>query len=80
MPRFFFDTKADYFLDDDVGCDFPDAHAARDAAIALLPAMMQEQIGIGQSQEVSVLMRDQAGQDLFTASLTLAARWQVDTA
>ena len=78
MPRYFIDISNGGLTRDDVGPDFPNAHAARDAAIKVLPDVAQEEIGEGQSREVLVLMRDEVGRALFTASLTLSAKWLVD--
>jgi hypothetical protein len=80
MPRFFFDITDGATTIDDAGTDLPNAHAARDAAIKVLPDIARDEIGKRQSREVSVLMRDVDGRALFTASLTLTARWLVDTA
>ena len=80
MPRYFFDIADGDLIEDDEGTEFPDAHAARDAAIRTLPDLARDEIGAGQSREVVVLMRDGAGRAIFTAALTLTARWLVDSA
>ena len=80
MPLFFFDITDGGLVLDDVGTEFPDAHAARDAAIKVLPEVARDEIGGGQSWEISVLMRDEADKALFTAALTLTAKWLVETA
>ncbi|KMO32991.1 hypothetical protein VQ02_22265 [Methylobacterium variabile] len=80
MPCFFFDIRDGHLIVDDVGSEFPNVHAARNAAIKVLPDVAREQIGAGESREVSVLMRDEAGRNLFTATLNLTCRWLVDTA
>ena len=80
MPRFFFDFADDKVLPDELGTEFPNAHAARDAAIKVLPDIARDEIGAGDSRAVLVLMRDEEGRALFTASLTLSAKWLVDTA
>lgn len=80
MPRFFFDISDGVITKDDEGLEYPNAHAARDAAIRTLPDIAREEIGVGGSRAVTVLMRDEAGRALFTASLTLTAAWLVDTA
>ena len=80
MPRYFFDiVDGDLTVDED-GTAFADAHAARDAAIRVLPDIARDTIGTGQSRSVQVLMRDEEDRALFTASLTLTAKWLVDTA
>ncbi|XYD10525.1 hypothetical protein R1A27_08655 [Methylobacterium sp. NMS12] len=80
MPRFFFDISDGTTTIDDEGTVFPNAHAARDAAIKTLPDVARDEIGSRQSRMVSVQMRDEVGRYLFTASLNLSARWLVDTA
>lgn len=80
MPSFFFDIRDGILTTDDVGSEFPNAHAARDAAIRVLPDIARDHIGASESREVAVLMRNEAGQNLFTASLTLTAKWLVETA
>lgn len=80
MPRFFFDIVNGALMVDDAGTEFPNVHAARDAAINVLPAVAREEIAAGHGHEVVVLMRGETGRALFTASLTLTARWLVDTA
>lgn len=80
MPRYFFDISDGTFIMDDEGVEYPNAHAVRDAAIRALPDIARDEIGKGNSRSVTVLMRDEAGQALFTASLSLSAAWLVDTA
>lgn len=79
MPRYFFDIVDGDLTVDDAGTEFPNAHAARDAAIRVLPDIARDKIGAGQSRDVQVLMRDEEGRAIFTASLTLSAKWLVDT-
>ena len=80
MPRFFFDFANGAVMPDDTGTEFPNAHAARDAAINVLPDIARDEISAGNSRAVVVLMRDENGRALFTASLALTANWLVDTA
>ena len=80
MPRFFFDFADDKVLPDELGTEFSDAHAARDAAITVLPDIARDEIGTGDSRGVLVLMREEKGRALFAAALTLSAKWLVDTA
>ena len=80
MPRFFFDFADGTVMPDDTGTEFPNAHAARDAAVKVLPDIARDEIGAGQGRQVLVLMRDEKGRALFTASLHLTAKWLVDTA
>lgn len=80
MPRFYFDIHDGTVTIDDEGTIFANAHAARDAAIKILPDIAREEIAPGRSREVSVLMRDEGDRELFRASLTLSAAWLVETA
>ena len=80
MPRFYFDIADGALTVDETGLEFPNAHAARDAAIRTLPDVARDEIGSGQSREVVLLMRHEDGRALFMASLTLTAKWLVDTA
>ena len=80
MPRFFLDIVDGGLTIDDVGIEVPNAHAARDVALKTLPAVAREEIIDGSSREVTVLMRDESSRALFTASLTLTAKWLVETA
>lgn len=78
MPRFFFDFSDGVLIVDDDGTEFPDAHAARDAAIRTLPDIARTEIAARGHRDVVVLMRDETGRALFTAALTLTAKWLVD--
>lgn len=80
MPRFFFDITDGTSTLDGEGLEFPGAHAACDAALATLPDIARDELRSGPSREVSVVMRDESGRAIFTASLTLQARWLVENA
>lgn len=80
MARFFFDITDGVTMVDDTGTEFPNAHAARDAAIRTLPDIARDEMGTRGGRMFSVQMRDDFGRYLFTASLNLSARWLVDTA
>ena len=80
MPRFYFDISDGGLIIDNTGTEYPNAHVARDAAIKTLPHLAKDHISDGPSREVLVLMRDEHGRALFTASLTLTAKWLVETA
>ena len=80
MPRFFFDTSDGLIMKDEEGTEFANAHLARDAAIMSLPDIAREEMIKHDSRAVVMLMRDESGRALFTASLTLTAKWLVDNA
>jgi len=79
MPRFFFDITAGTTTVDTDGVELPNAHAARDEAVYVLPDIASDELRSGRSQAVSVVIRDDAGRKLFRASLTLDAAWLVET-
>ncbi|AWN40516.1 hypothetical protein U8607_20085 [Methylobacterium durans] len=77
MPRFFIDSNDDEFhLRDEEGQEFPDAMAARDAAMMMLPDMAREKIPDGDSRRFCVTVRDQSGTTLYTADLILKGEWK----
>lgn len=78
MPLFFFDIQDGQLTADDVGSDFPDVHAARDAAIRVLPDIARHEMGLGESRQVAVLMRNEAGQAVFAASLIISTEWLIE--
>ncbi len=80
MPRYFFDISDGGLTIDDVGTEFPDAHAARDAAINLLPDVARDEMRCEKSREVLALVRDETGRAIFTASLMLQTKWLVEMA
>ena len=80
MPHFFFDITDGATLVDDEGSDFPNAHAACNAAVKTLPEIACHEVGPSRSRMITVLMRDEVGRHLFTASLNLSSRWLVATA
>lgn len=80
MPLFFFDMSNGGVTIDDTGTDFPHAHAARDGAIRALLDVAKTEMGKRDSREVEVLLRDETGKSLFTATLKLTSKWLVETA
>ncbi len=80
MPHFFFDITDGATAIDDEGSEFPNAQAAGDAAVKTLPQMACHETGPPRSRMITVLMRDEVGRHLFTASLNLSSRWLIATA
>ena len=80
MPHFFFDITDGATLVDDEGSEFSNAHAARDAALKTLPQMACHEVGPPRGRMITLLMRDEVGRHLFTASLNLSSRWLIATA
>ncbi|MEG9527355.1 MAG: hypothetical protein MIL41_16575 [Hyphomicrobiales bacterium] len=76
MPRYFFDTDdGDDRYRDDEGMDFPDAGAARDAAIGALPEMARDKLADGDRHVLAVRVRDSGGALVYSAKLDLAGEW-----
>lgn len=73
MPRFFIDTSDGNFLArDEVGHDFPDLQAAKQAAVSALPDIAREELPDGDERRFSAVVRDQDGAAVLQASLTLS--------
>jgi hypothetical protein len=72
MARFYFDTSdGEEIITDDEGVDFANFAQAREAAVAGLPDIAREVLPDGSYRVISVTIRDEAGQRLARASLTL---------
>ena len=80
MPHFFFDITDGTTSVDNEGSEFPNAHAASDAAVKTLPEMACHETGPPRSRMITVLMRDEFGRHLFTASSNLSSRWLIAAA
>jgi hypothetical protein len=79
VPRYFIDTNDDdLFVADDEGLDLFDAHAARKAALAALPDMAQEKMPDGDDRIFCASVRDEAGEVIYEATLTLRGEWRAD--
>ena len=88
MPRYFFDvhngSRHDGFERDEEGTDCSDFEAARVQAMATLPEIGRREIPRdGDQQAFTVLVRNETGSIVCTATLTLAglrlngeARWK----
>ena len=79
MPRYFFDITDSVRTVDHDGIECSNAHAARDMGLRTLLDVARDEIGRRDGRAVRVLMRDEAGSPLFSAALSLSARWLVDT-
>lgn len=77
MPRYFFDTDdGDDRFQDDEGMYFPDAGAARDAAIGALPDMARDKLHQdGDRHTLAVHVRDESGTLVYSAKLDLSDEW-----
>lgn len=73
MPRYFFDISNRSFHRDEEGSDCANFEAARALAMRSLPEIARFAIpGDGDNQAFVVLVRDEAGTVVYTATLTFA--------
>ena len=73
-PRYYFDVNdGEKSFVDDEGSDLPDANAARDEALAILPDYAQNVLPDGGNRASRV--RDEEGNVIFEATFTLRSRW-----
>ncbi|MBP0496536.1 DUF6894 family protein [Pararoseomonas indoligenes] len=76
MPRFYLDTSdGDFKITDHVGYDFADRDEARRLALDTLPDMARDKMPDGDRRDFICNVRDEAGKPIFTATLSLIARW-----
>ena len=76
MPRYFIDTSdGDTFVHDDVGYDFSDVGAARDAAQVALPDIAREKIPDGEKRAFCAFVRDGTGAVVYRVALSLIGEW-----
>ena len=73
MPRYFFDIHDGRFERDDEGTECSDYEAARQQAMTTLPEIARWLIPTdGNNQAFTVLVRDEGGSIVYTATLTFA--------
>lgn len=76
MVRYFFDTyDAGQRQEDDRGVECATREEMRRHAIAALPEIANEALPDGDHHEFGVRVRDQSGNYIFEAFLTLKSRW-----
>ena len=76
MPLFYFDIHDGVCLiRDDKGTELPDRHAARNAAISVLPGLARDELPDGDRRQFSSEVRDASGKVIFRATLSLATEW-----
>ena len=77
MPRFFFDTHdGGHSICDDEGIELASSDAAGRQALASLPDIARDVLpGDGDRHDITVDVRDETGRLMFTATLSLVARW-----
>jgi hypothetical protein len=70
MAKFFFDTQEGQSVDrDTTGVDLPDEAAARAEAQEALADMAREKLPNGNKVDFAVLVRDESGQEVYSATL-----------
>ena len=72
MPRFFFDTfDGENLQPDETGHELPDLDAAKQEAQKALPDMAKDALPDGNYRTFVVNVRDEAGQTVLRAALSL---------
>lgn len=77
MPRYFFDTYAngDLVIDDD-GQECRDVAQVRMEAMRALPAIAKDEVPKdGDRQAYTVLVKNESGLSIYSATLTFAGLW-----
>jgi hypothetical protein len=77
MARYFFDVIDGRTISDEVGVDLPDLAALRREAMRLLPDIARDEIYKDDRdvQTLAIMVRDEAGQPVYTANLSYAGIW-----
>ena len=77
MPRFFFDTHDNgRVLHDEEGTELPDMDAVRKAVMSALPKIAADEIPTaGDRQHFAVLVSDEDGHPVYSATLNYAGLW-----
>ena len=74
--RYFFDVQnGDDFTPDEEGIDCDGPEAVRSQAIAALPEIARDALPDSDHHAMTVTVRDETGEAVYRASLTLAAQW-----
>ena len=73
MPVFYFDVREGvHFVPDDRGLEFPDIAAAEREAAEAAASIGRDSLPKGRARSVTVEVRNQYGQRIITATVTLA--------
>jgi hypothetical protein len=76
VPRYFFDIDdGDRLTVDEEGSDCAGPSAARDEALAVLPAIAKDMTPSRDSRTITASVRDERGRTLFRATLALTSEW-----
>lgn len=76
MPRYYFDIdNGTHSTKDEEGVELDGKLAVRDAAIAALPSIARDVMPNHDDHVIICTVRNEAGQEIFKAHLTLSATW-----
>ena len=77
MPRFFFDMHSDLASVRDVeGTELTSSEMAGEELIRALPGMLRDELPtVAERCSIKASVRDDAGQIIFTAQLSLTTKW-----
>ncbi len=77
MARYFFDVIDGRTISDAVGVDLSDQAAVRREAMRLLPEIARDEIhrDAREVQSLAVMVRDETGHPVYTATLSYAGIW-----
>jgi hypothetical protein len=76
VPTYFFDVSdGEHHFRDDEGSALPSRDAARKQALRVFPDMVRNKFPDGNRRDLIVNVRNETGKAIFTATLTLTARW-----
>jgi hypothetical protein len=76
VPRYFFDIQDGALLKDDMGTECANLDEVRAAAMRVLPDIAREDIPKdGDRRTFTVVVRDEDGHAVYTASLMFAGLW-----
>ena len=76
MPKFFFDIyDGERNFRDDEGSDLSDREAARVQALSVISDIARDNSPDGDRRDFITDIRDETGRVIFTATLSLVARW-----
>ena len=76
MPLYFFDSgDGECFLRSEAGIEMSGLQEARDEAVRLLPSIAHDMGASYNGQDIVSMVRDERGQVIFKATLSLRAEW-----
>jgi hypothetical protein len=79
MPRYFFDTEDGQTRSvDDKGLDLSGPWEARELVLAVIPDMVKDVPLEGDRREMVSCVKDQNGNVVYTATLSLVGKWEIE--